>query len=139
MFKTVALLTFSSISIISAPLAMASSHYAPASVCFNSLSNGTDGVDRFDAKMAKLQAQKNGKDLSACIPAKIYLNISSTGTDGVDRFDEKMRQTREKNKLAAQQQKAPADVYLNNGSNGTDGVDRFDEKILQLRTGSREL
>ncbi|WP_319782648.1 hypothetical protein [Oceanisphaera sp. IT1-181] len=137
MFKPVALLIFSAVSIFSAPLVMASSHYKPANVCFNVLSNGTDGVDRFDTKMAKLQAKKTGKDLSACIPAKVYLNEVSNGTDGVDRFDAKMRKSREKNQLAAQQRENSADVYLNGGSNGTDGVDRFDEKMRTSRENNR--
>lgn len=134
MFKTVALFTLSTISFLSAPSAMASNHYLPASMCFNTLSNGTDGVDRFDAKMAKQRAKKTGEDLSACIAAKVYLNAENNGTDSVSRFDARMRASRAKNKLAVQH----ADVYLNSGSNGSDGVDRFDEKMRPSRAGRRD-
>lgn len=97
-----------------------------ARVCLSTENFGSDGVDRFQAKMSALRASKTGKEAAQCVPAKVYLNTGSNGSDGVDRHQEKMAKLRNDQ---SQAKPAPAKVYLNVGPNGTDGVDRFQERM----------
>lgn len=136
MLKLIQLIIIATATFVSSQAVFASSHYSVAKFCFSATNNGTDGVDRFQNKMDKLQAKKEGRDLSECTPVKVYLNVGINGTDGVDRFDEKMRKSRTKNSLKNQERGEPAKVYFNTSNKGTDGVDRFDEKMRKLRTDS---
>ena len=111
-----------------APLAHSS--LASSGACFSVLSQGTDGADRFDAKMAQHQAQRRGQTLAACVPGAIFITMDSQGTDGVDHFDAKMRHLSATNQHSASAKAAT--VSLNLASNGTDGVDRFDSRMRQL-------
>lgn len=97
-----------------------------ANVCFSNENFGSDGADRFQAKMSALRAKKEGRESVECVPAKVYLNTGNNGSDGVDRFQEKMAKLRGNKSQAAP---VPAKVYLNVGPNGTDGVDRFQERM----------
>ncbi|MGO4997962.1 hypothetical protein [Oceanisphaera sp. W20_SRM_FM3] len=127
MLKTTSLLILAATSLLSTQAAFASTEQASAKICFSATSNGTDGVDRFQAKMAKLQAERTGITTTDCTPAEIYLNVGSNGTDGVDRFQENfVAETAAK--------RAAATVSLNMASNGTDGVDHFDSRMRQLAT-----
>lgn len=132
MLKTTSLLIIAATSLLSTQAAFASTEQAltaknSTGVCISTVSQGTDGADRFDAKMAKHQAARAGITAPTCVAAEVFLNVGSNGTDGVDRFDAKMAQL--------QAAKAtPATVSLNMASNGTDGVDRFDSRIRQTLT-----
>ncbi|WP_319783198.1 hypothetical protein [Oceanisphaera sp. IT1-181] len=135
MLKTTSLLIIAATSLLSAQAAFASTEPASTAttstgVCFNVMSQGTDGVDRFQAKMAKLQAERAGISTADCVPAKIYLNVGSNGTEGVDHFQEKFVSLQLEDNAHA----TPATVSLNMASNGTDGVDRFDSRMRQLAT-----
>lgn len=135
MLKTTSLLIIAATSLLSVPAAFASTapdsaEKASAGVCFSAMSQGTDGVDRFQAKMAKLRAERTGISSADCVPAKIYLNVGSNGTDGVDRFQERFVSLQLEDSAHA----TPATVSLNVASNGTDGVDRFDSRMRQLAT-----
>lgn len=127
MLKTTSLLILAAASLLSTQTVFASTEHAHPGVCFSAMSQGTDGVDRYQAKTAKLHAERAGITTTACIPAQIYLNVGSNGTDGVDRFQEKFV-------AETEAQRAAATVSLNMASNGTDGVDRFDSRMRQLAT-----
>ena len=128
MLKTTSLLIIAATSLLSTQAAFANSAPVSAGSCFSAMIQGSDGVDRFQAKMAKHLAARSGVQAAACVPAQIYLNVGSNGTDGVDRFQEKFAA------LATVAQATPATVSLNLSSNGTDGVDRFDSRMRQLAT-----
>ena len=128
MLKTTALLIVAATSLLSTQAVFANTEQASAKVCFSATSNGTDGVDRFQAKMAKRQAERAGITAADCTPTKIYLNVGSNGTDGVNRFQEKFAV------LPTAAQATAAAVSLNLVSNGTDGVDRFTSRQRQLAT-----
>lgn len=133
MLKTTALLIIAATSLLStqavfAGTAQAHTTKTSTGVCISTLSQGTDGADRFDAKMAKHQAERAGITAPTCVAAEMFLNVGSNGTDGVDRFDAKRA------KLQANKSATAAVVGLNMASNGTDGVDRFDSRMSQLIT-----
>lgn len=128
MLKTTSLLIIAATSLLFTQAAFANTQSVSAGSCFSAFSQGTDGVDRFQEKMAKHQAARAGITVTDCTPAQIYLNVGSNGTDGVDRFQEKFVT------LATPAEATPATVSLNMASNGTDGVDRFDSRMRQLAT-----
>ena len=128
MLKTTSLLIIAATSLLSTQAAFANTAPVSAGSCFSAMSQGSDGVDRFQARMAKHQAARAGISAADCVPAQIYLNVGSNGTDGVDRFQEKFVA------LPSAAQTTAAIVSLNMASNGTDGVDRFDSRMRQLAT-----
>lgn len=135
MLKTTSLLIIAATSLLSAQAAFASTEQvltekSSTGVCISTLSQGTDGADRFDVKMAKHQAKRAGSTVPACVTAKVFLNVGSNGTDGVDRFDAKLAKQQANKSIKA----TAAIVGLNLASNGTDGVDRFDSRMSQIAT-----
>ncbi|WP_417618619.1 hypothetical protein [Oceanisphaera sp.] len=129
MLKLASFIIFATAIFVSPQAALASDHQHAAKVCFNSINNGSDGVDIHQRKMARLRAEKESRSVSECMPAEVYLGVGSNGTDGVDLFQEKMARLRGEHGHDTQARRTPAKVYLNVGSNGSDGVDYFQDRI----------